>query len=218
MNGDDTSLHRLPWTGEDGRPCYLSTDGAGPVSRLVNRFEGMQLDAAGGLLGHVQDALGDFGPEPESELGPVEGRLADALWGALTRSSAPPQALGLQSLPGGDLSSAGAARHYVRTMACWWGVAPEQVDALELIAGELVGNALKYSDSRLVAVVLSRTARTACVGVTDEGQGCASVPLRPGLEQEGGRGLLIVEALADRWGQRKTDGGFTVWAEMALKY
>lgn len=214
MSGDDTSLRRLPWTGEDGRPCYLSTDGAGPVSRLVNRFEGR-------LLGHARDALGDFGreleSEPESELGPVEGRLADALWGALTRSSAPPQALGLQSLPGGDLSSAGAARHYVRTMACWWGVVPEQVDALELIAGELVGNALKYSDSRLVAVVLSRTARTACVGVTDEGQGCASVPLRPGLEQEGGRGLLIVEALADRWGRRSLEGGFTVWAEMVLK-
>ncbi|MEU6332800.1 ATP-binding protein [Streptomyces sp. NPDC047049] len=79
-------------------------------------------------------------------------------------------------------------------------------------------NALKYHGSRLIAVALSRTAETACIGVSDEGRGYASVPLPPGPEQEGGRGLLIVEALADRWGQRKLDcGGFTVWAEMALK-
>ncbi|MFC9230582.1 ATP-binding protein [Streptomyces decoyicus] len=88
---------------------------------------------------------------------------------------------------------------------------------LELITGELVGNALKYGNSRLIAVVLSRTTRTACIGVTDEGQGCASAPARPGPAEEGGHGLLIVEALADRWGQWKLSGGFTVWAEMAIE-
>ncbi|MFI0710673.1 ATP-binding protein [Streptomyces inhibens] len=126
-------------------------------------------------------------------------------------------ALGLQSFPGRDLSSAGAARRYVRTTARWWGVAPDQAEALELIAGELAGNALEHSNSRLVAVVLSRTARTASISVTDEGQGCASAPAGPGPEQERERGLLIVEALADRWGQRKMSGGFTVWAEIAIQ-
>ncbi|SEC27936.1 Histidine kinase-like ATPase domain-containing protein [Streptomyces sp. 2224.1] len=217
MNVDHTSLRRLPWTGEDGRPCYLSTDGTGPVSRLVNRLEGMAPGAAGGPLGQAQDVFADFGRDPEPELGSPESQLTDALWGALRESPTPLQALGLQSLPGGDLSSACAARHYVRTMACWWGVVPEQTEALELITGELVGNALKYSNSRLIAVVLSRTARAACIGVTDEGQGCAFAPARPGPEQEGGRGLLIVEALADRWGRRKLGGGFTIWAEMVLK-
>lgn len=217
MNADDTSLRRLPWTGEDGRPCYLSTDGTGPVSRLANRVEIMRLGAAGGSLDQAQDVFADFGRDPEPELGSPDGQLADALWGALTQSSTPLQALGLQSLPGGELSSAYAARRYVRTMACWWGVVPEQTEVLELITGELVGNALKYGNGRLVAVVLSRTTRTACIGVTDEGQGCAPVPARPGPEQEGGRGLLIVEALADRWGQRNLEGGFTVWAEMVLK-
>ncbi|MEJ8648629.1 ATP-binding protein [Streptomyces sp. MS1.AVA.3] len=217
MSADDTSLRRLPWAGEDGRPCYLSTDGTGPVSRLANRFEAVRPGAAGGPLDHAQDVLADFGWGSEPELGSPDGQLTDALWGALTESSTPPQALGLQSLPGGDFSSACAARHYVRTMACWWGVVPEQAEALELITGELVGNALKYGNSRLVAVVLSRTTRTVCISVTDEGKGCASAPARPGPEQEGGRGLLIVEALADRWGRRKLGGGFTIWAEMVLK-
>ncbi|MER0480446.1 ATP-binding protein [Streptomyces sp. Edi2] len=218
MNVDDASLRRLPWAGEGGRPCYLSTDGTGPVSRLVNRLEVMRPGAAGGPLDQTQDVFAGFGRDPEPELGSPDSRLTDALWRALTQPSNPLQELGLQSLPGGDLSSAGAARHYVRTIACWWGVAPEQAEALELITGELVGNALKYSDSRLIAVVLSRTARTACIGVSDEGQGYASAPVRPGPEQDGGRGLLIVEALADRWGRRKLDGGFTFWAEMAIKH
>ncbi|WP_181923660.1 ATP-binding protein [Streptomyces inhibens] len=141
----------------------------------------------------------------------------EAIHDALTYSSATLQALGLQSFPGGDLSSAGAARRYVRTTARWWGVAPDQVEALESIAGELAGNALEHSNSRLIAVVLSRTARTASISVTDEGQGCASAPARPGPEQECGRGLLIVEVLADRWGQRKLSAGFTVWAEIAIE-
>ncbi len=217
MNADDTSLRRLPWVGEGGRPGYLSSDGTGPVSRLVNRLEAMRPGGASGPPDQTSDVFADFGRDPEPELGSPDGRLTDALWGVLKQSSTPLQALGLWSLPGGDLSSACAARHYVRTVACWWDVAPEQVEALELIAGELVGNALKYSDSRLIAVALSRTARTACIGVSDEGQGCVAAPVRPGPEQEGGRGLLIVEALADRFGRRKLEGGFAVRAEMVLK-
>ena len=34
---------------------------------------------------------------------------------------------------------------------------------------------------------------------------------RPDAEDEHGRGLQIVAALADRWGTRPTDGGKTVW-------
>ncbi|MEU7180725.1 ATP-binding protein, partial [Streptomyces celluloflavus] len=76
---------------------------------------------------------------------------------------------------------------------------------------------LEHSESRSVTVVFFRTARTATVSVTDEGHGCASVPDLPGAEQENGRGLLIIDTLAGRWGQRKTDGGFTVWAEIAVR-
>ncbi|MFE7660870.1 ATP-binding protein [Streptomyces celluloflavus] len=53
--------------------------------------------------------------------------------------------------------------------------------------------------------------------MTDESHHCASVPDLPGIEQENGRGLLIIGTLARRRGQRKTDGGFTVWAEIAVR-
>ncbi|MGW7572527.1 ATP-binding protein [Streptomyces sp. NPDC054765] len=218
MTADDSSLRRLPWTGEDGRPCYLSTAGTGPVSRLADRVEAARLGLADGLLDRARDVRADSGWETEPEPGVLAARLADALRGTWAQPPAAPQAWGLQALPGGDLSSAGAARQYVRAMACCWSVGPEQADALELITGELVANALRHGNSRLVVVMLSRTARTVCISVTDEGRGCVSALLaRPGPEQECGRGLLIVEALADRWGQRKPGGGFTVWAEVVIK-
>ncbi|MFJ8938621.1 ATP-binding protein [Streptomyces sp. NPDC102365] len=43
-------------------------------------------------------------------------------------------------------------------------------------------------------------------------------PPGPGEENEGGRGLLLVEALADRWGTGLCTGGTykTVWAEIRV--
>ncbi|MFI6726207.1 ATP-binding protein [Streptomyces sp. R-74717] len=91
---------------------------------------------------------------------------------------------------------------------------PDAVDALELITGELAANALEHSASRSITVVLSRTARTVVVGVIDEGRGSATAAGTPPPDQEDGRGLLIVGALASRWGQRRACGGLMVWAEV----
>ncbi|MGD3109221.1 hypothetical protein [Streptomyces sp. YGL11-2] len=47
----------LPWTGPEGKPCYLlPSDGAGYVSRMADRVEAAQLDSAAELIeeaGHV---------------------------------------------------------------------------------------------------------------------------------------------------------------------
>ena len=48
----------LPWTGEDGKPCYLVTDGDGPLSRAADAVEAVQLSMAVGLLRHADDLLG----------------------------------------------------------------------------------------------------------------------------------------------------------------
>lgn len=34
---------------------------------------------------------------------------------------------------------------------------------------------------------------------------------------EGGRGLLLVAQLTQRWGSRQTDRGKTIWAEQSLE-
>ncbi|MER6380923.1 hypothetical protein [Streptomyces sp. NPDC001250] len=49
----------LPWTGADGKPCYLMGDGTGYVSRLADQIESVQLGMAAGLLDHATELLAE---------------------------------------------------------------------------------------------------------------------------------------------------------------
>ncbi|MFD5469233.1 hypothetical protein [Streptomyces sp. NPDC127105] len=76
-------LRLLPWSGPDGKPCYLSTDdGDGFMSRLADNIESVQLGMAAGLLEQAQEVLDDSGVEPE-ELRVLAAKLAGALGDAL---------------------------------------------------------------------------------------------------------------------------------------
>ncbi|GGT91957.1 hypothetical protein [Streptomyces lateritius] len=68
----------LPWTGEEGKPCYLIGDGEGYVSRVADNIESVQLGMAADLLGHVQDLLSDRSATPE-QLRYVVARLSESL-------------------------------------------------------------------------------------------------------------------------------------------
>ncbi|MFH8517617.1 hypothetical protein ACH4CE_21485 [Streptomyces gelaticus] len=71
-------IRLLPWAGADGKPCYLSTDGTGPLSRLADRIEYAQLGLAHKLLDQAQAALS--GPTLRaSELRVLSVELTDAL-------------------------------------------------------------------------------------------------------------------------------------------
>ncbi|MGA4849376.1 ATP-binding protein [Streptomyces sp. G5(2025)] len=128
----------------------------------------------------------------------------------------------MRRLPGTDLTSTPAARRYVRDTARSWGLLQDQVETLEVITSELVTNALEHAGAETVTVVLALADRTVTLSVTDEGQDGLHVAeegfLEVGAPEEGesesGRGLLIVSALADRWGRYGAPGGLTVWAEM----
>ncbi|WP_406494844.1 hypothetical protein OG936_13585 [Streptomyces sp. NBC_00846] len=75
-------IRLLPWTGADGKPCYLSTDGTGSLSRLADQIEYVQLGLAGKLLDHVRVVLSGATPDT-SELRLLTAQLADALRDAL---------------------------------------------------------------------------------------------------------------------------------------
>ncbi|WP_405016955.1 hypothetical protein [Kitasatospora sp. NBC_00070] len=47
----------LPWTTEDGRPCYLSTDGKGYISTLADGIETVQLGMGQELLEYARGIL-----------------------------------------------------------------------------------------------------------------------------------------------------------------
>ncbi|GAB3109991.1 hypothetical protein GCM10027160_09660 [Streptomyces calidiresistens] len=93
-------------------------------------------------------------------------------------------------------------------------------DALILVVAELTANAVRHGcvPGRDFALGLALDPDTARIEVTDtRGDRLPRVPRGlPGPDRTGGRGLLLVARLADRWGwSRRPCGGpgKTVWAE-----
>ena len=85
-------------------------------------------------------------------------------------------------------------------------------DDTELIVCELVANAVEHATSE-VRVRLLRCGDTLRVEVHDDGEGDPEVQAPPPLS-ESGRGLRIVDSIADQWGVVLTaGGGKTVWTE-----
>lgn len=59
-------LRLLPWTGPDGKPCFLSTDdNDSHMSRLADNMESVQLGIATDLLGQALDLLADADMDPD---------------------------------------------------------------------------------------------------------------------------------------------------------
>ncbi|MFD7691175.1 hypothetical protein [Streptomyces sp. NPDC059781] len=65
MSSGNDHARLLPWTGEEGKPCYLLTDGTGRLSRLADTVEQVQLAMADDLLGHAADLLADRRATPD---------------------------------------------------------------------------------------------------------------------------------------------------------
>lgn len=78
--GGGAMLRLLPWTGPDGKPCYLRTDDekASYVSRLADNLEAVQLGMAVKLLGYVEKVTTESRPS-ETELGSMVRHLSQAL-------------------------------------------------------------------------------------------------------------------------------------------
>ena len=87
-------------------------------------------------------------------------------------------------------------------------------DDLLLVVSELVTNAVLHGLPP-VRVRLRSAADALSVEVFDQGH---VLPDRGDGEpdQESGRGLLLVEVLANRWGSRASGAGKVVWAELPL--
>ncbi|MFJ9666921.1 hypothetical protein ACIRPP_20340 [Streptomyces sp. NPDC101219] len=77
---DADEVRLLPWTGEEGKPCYLITDGTGRASRHADTVEETLLAMAADLLGHAADLLADRRTTPE-QLRFLLARMREALTG-----------------------------------------------------------------------------------------------------------------------------------------
>ncbi|MDT3395302.1 ATP-binding protein [Streptomyces sp. B1866] len=79
------------------------------------------------------------------------------------------------------------------------------VDTATLLISELATNAIQYGDSDDVELCISYLEDTAEVRVEVDDKTSGDPKVRhPGTDEENGRGLIIVEALADRWGRNGT--------------
>jgi serine phosphatase RsbU (regulator of sigma subunit) len=116
-------------------------------------------------------------------------------------------------LPGGAHAPA-VARAAVETLPPG-SLEPPVAHTARLLASELVTNSVRHGggdehDWIGLEVALSPSALR--VEVSDHGAGFEPAPARPGPDDVGGRGLFLVDALADRWGS--ADGGTRVWFEV----
>ncbi|MER5467727.1 SpoIIE family protein phosphatase [Streptomyces sp. NPDC002685] len=114
-------------------------------------------------------------------------------------------------LPSEPAAVAGARREVSLRMADWG--LDEAVFTAELIVSELVTNAIRYGDP---PVQLRLIRGTALICEVRDGSSTAPHMRRARTFDEGGRGLMMVAQLAERWGTRHLPGGKSIWAEIGI--
>ncbi|MER7480698.1 SpoIIE family protein phosphatase [Streptomyces sp. NPDC126510] len=111
-----------------------------------------------------------------------------------------------------DPAAVARARKMAGEQLAEWGLTEAEF-ATELIVSELVTNALRYGGAP-IELRLIRDATLICE--VSDGSSTAPHLRRARVFDEGGRGLLLVAQLAERWGSRQTATGKTIWAEQPL--
>lgn len=153
-------------------------------------------------------------PAPWSGPSPLPGRTTPA--GAAVRARA--RAAGLRL--GGGRTACAEAREFTERVVGDWELDHLRDDALTVVS-ELVANAVLHGragdagggvESELLLRLKRRPAHLMCA-VTDRGETLPSPGQAGASLEEGGRGLIIVEALSQHWGWTRCNPvGKTVWA------
>lgn len=113
------------------------------------------------------------------------------------------------------------ARLHAKQMLWEWGLS-KLSDSVELLISELVTNAIRASQSTEHASSVRlwlRSDKNMVLILVWDGNPQLPVRIDATEDAEGGRGLLLVEAVSDRWNWYRPDGwdGKIVWAEVSLK-
>ncbi|MGW7383937.1 ATP-binding protein [Streptomyces sp. NPDC054794] len=114
-------------------------------------------------------------------------------------------------------ASVAAARTSVREMLAARGISGDAEDIAVMVTSELVTNALAHSGSERIVCRLHIAADRIRVEVEDQNRGSSlPEPRQAAPDDQGGRGLFLVEALSADWGVALTPrrSGRTVWAEL----
>ncbi|WP_405884793.1 SpoIIE family protein phosphatase [Streptomyces sp. NBC_01136] len=191
----------------EGSLLALYTDG------LVESAD-RDIDVGLGLLRHALSSPADTLEETcDHVLSTVlAGRPTDDIVLLLARTSAfDAQSVRTWQLPRDPAAVAGA-RKVAGEQVTAWGL-EETTFATELIVSELVTNAIRYGDAP-IQLRLIRDSTLICE--VSDGSSTAPHLRRARVFDEGGRGLLLVAQVSERWGSRQTPTGKTIWAEQPL--
>lgn len=101
------------------------------------------------------------------------------------------------------------AREHLDTLG-WTTTAPETADAVLLTVSELVTNAHRHAHST-AQLIMTWDQRCLHISVHDS-SAALPAPQGPSSERVGGRGMLLVDALADTWEAHPCPHGKTVTA------
>lgn len=118
----------------------------------------------------------------------------------------------------GDPRSAGVARRFLRDFLSRFDVSEDLAGTAELCLSELVTNAIVHAGTRSELRATLDSVLT--VSVRDRGR---ATPEQPAPDDGAdplrvhGRGLQLVEALADRWGSERDAAGTTMWFTLELE-
>ncbi|MFD8127785.1 ATP-binding protein [Streptomyces mirabilis] len=110
-------------------------------------------------------------------------------------------------------------RRIVRALLRAWGL-PGVADTAEPVVTELLSNVYRHVPDRRCVTVLARTddGDGVWLAVRDRAAGPLPRVRRAAPADESGRGLALVEAVADKWGVESAPGrGKTVWCELRCR-
>lgn len=168
---------------------------SGSTLRLVGA-DGVQAPSAPGTAEHAsaQDKAGAVDPATGTEPAAVESIV----------------------LPG-QRQSVAAGRHWVVRTTAAGGITGMANQVVELLASELLANAVLHGpDGSAIGIQVRTLGTVVRVSVSDSGTD-APVVLHREPSAPSGRGMAIVEAMSTRWGvEEHADGGKTVWFELDL--
>lgn len=101
----------------------------------------------------------------------------------------------------------------VATGACTRWDLPELTEAAALIAGELAANAADHAQT-MADLRISLGRRYLMIAVRDGSPDPPRLPAQTSTDPAAPRGLLLIDAMAHRWGSLPTPDGKVVWATL----
>ncbi|MGC4999367.1 MULTISPECIES: ATP-binding SpoIIE family protein phosphatase [unclassified Streptomyces] len=230
------------FTLEPGETMMLCTDGLietgghdmetgwRRVRAILEQYGGAEADRENGLEG-LADALvqGVHGPSSHHTVGPLADRREDDIAVLLLFRSGESRGLSegpaaadrtrvrstLLSVAQDEPERIAEARQHLRELLHDW-VPAEQVDAAVLLISEMITNVLVHTDADalLLAEIFGEHGhRRLRVQVSDSGDDLPH-KRRPGELASSGRGLMLIEMLADAWGVEPRGEGKSIWFEL----